>query len=207
MPGFVKLQSPDIATSLRNELALSGAGSFSMDLDTTVQPVAIVADTRPGRVEEHRAYVGGVYRGAGGAATYNRFQLIWALTPPAPIVRVEIMRIQFSVINAQTVYYGWATPQPVGTSRTIQGKEQQATGITIGRACELYDDNSGVAPVSSEYAGRVVLPANNTVVLDFSADPWVLRQPGTGAAPGFNITQATANAELHMVVEWREYLR
>lgn len=206
MPGgLIGLQSPDVAASLRRELSLAGSGAFSCQLDTTIQPVVIVGDTKAQRTDNYQSFIGGCFRAAGGAATYNRFLLAWYRQ--APISRIEITRLSFGSSVAGAVYAGWATPSPVGTNATLQSKTQIIGGGAVQPAGAIFDDNSAVAPVSSEYALRRIFGANAMQELDYSADPWVITTMTSGTMPGFVVVNGTANADLHVIIEWRELLR
>lgn len=203
----VPLQSPDIPTGLRRALALDGVGSFQMDVATTVQPIVVVGDSRAQQDEEFVSYIGRVYAGAPGAGNYLRYQLSWARVPDQPIQRIEIMRLRVRSAAATQVYVGWSTPQPIGTTATIVTKQQIPAGSFSNSALQIFNDASAVVPSITGAAGILGLVAGVDNDWDFTVDPWVLREAATGVTPGLNIINATANTDLHLSVEWREYLR
>lgn len=203
---FVPLQSPDIPNQLRKQLQLSGAGSFPMTLDTMVQPVAIVADTREQNVEQYRDYVGWG-QALALAGQYAQASLRWHFAA-ARTRRIEVRRITVYSGSATPLYVGWSALTPGGAGTAYNRKSpRSAPGAAFDVtefAGRIFTAAPAVAPVSSEYGFVTQLAAGVAAELDFTDSPWEMFEQNTTL--GLTCICGAAATSLDIAFEWREYL-
>ena len=197
-----RLQSPEIASALRDALSLDGAGSISMEMDQIVSPVAIVADVRDllrnnqvpvahygtiGPVAAQRSYA---------SIEFQQFQ-----NPNPRAILVDEIRIWSA--TSQLVYVGLNNAPMAGAA--VQAGRRQFSDQTQGMAGRILMANSAnaslvLAPFASS---RFWVPSNTEMTVIRPPSPWTLVQPGHNLA----VVCDTQNTDLVVCAFWREDYR
>ncbi len=199
---MTKVQSPIIGNALRQALGLDAAGGMPMEADTTIVPVAIVADVREQLTTSiipswHYSFVSPAV-----AAEYPYCQLEWAASAAPRPFRLLLDKITVWSPTAQVIWVGEVDSAHPITQRGLPRRKQTSL-LGAALAGRVGYGTTVTVPgtfILQQYISRVV--ANEPIVINFDT-PLIIDKENSGIVLMGN----TVNTELYASFEWREDVR
>lgn len=200
-----RIQSPAISSALRQALALDGAGSFGMEMEQRVVPVAVVANVTQQADEGTLVTVAGYNEVAAVAAQASRVALTWAQSIPDQNVRaIYVDKLTIVATTAMTVRIGINPPSAIVTNSIVALPQRKLSSAASESVSGQMWGDTAVGLISQAQAFmNVRLEANVSFVVKFD-DPIVLDR---GLNDQLVVAGLSANVDLRVSAEWRELRR
>lgn len=199
---MTKVQSPLIGNALRQALGLDAAGAMPMDADTTIVPVAVVADVREAIQQAQTSAWHYSFISPAVAAEYPYVSCEWLSGSLPRPYRLLVDKVTIWSPTAQPFWIGLTQSPPAITLRGLPIRKQSSL-LPASLAGRVGYGTTSTAPgsfITLAYISRLV--ANERVEVTFP-DPVILDREGSACVVMAN----QVNTELYASFEWREEMR